>query len=161
MSWNNESRKDVKISRTFSLNGVSQSSASQTLMSHQPPGHLVKVILGWGLRCEFNKFPGDEYWGIWSRDHILNRKGVQNHGLAWWLSGKKSACQCRRFGFSSWVGKIPWSRKWQPTPVFLPWKSHGQSSQEGYSPWGRKRVGHELATKQQKQETIVLWDSNS
>ena len=111
------------------LNGVSQSSASQILMSYQPPGHLVKVILGWGLRCEFNKLPGEEYWGIWSRDHTLNRKGVQNHGLAWWLSGKKSGCQCRGFGFNSWVGKIPWSRKWQPTPVFLPGKFHGQRSQ--------------------------------
>ena len=37
-----------------------------------------------------------------------------------------------------WVGKIPWRRKWQPTPVFLPEKSHGQRSLVGYSPWGRK-----------------------
>ena len=35
------------------------------------------------------------------------------------LSGKESACQCRRCGFDSWVGKIPWRRKWQPAPVFL------------------------------------------
>ena len=34
-----------------------------------------------------------------------------------------------------WVGKIPWSRKWQPTPVFLPGKFHGQRSLVGYSPW--------------------------
>ena len=34
--------------------------------------------------------------------------------------------------------KIPWSRKWQLTPVFLPGKSHGQRSLAGYSPWGRK-----------------------
>ena len=32
----------------------------------------------------------------------------------------------------------PWRRKWQPTPVFLPWKSHGQRSLVGHSPWGRK-----------------------
>ena len=37
-----------------------------------------------------------------------------------------------------WVGKIPWRRKWQPTPVFLPGKSHGQRSLEGCSPWGQK-----------------------
>ena len=43
-------------------------------------------------------------------------------GLPWWLSSKESACQCRRHGFDPWVGKIPWSRKWQPTPVFLPGK---------------------------------------
>ena len=34
--------------------------------------------------------------------------------------------------------KIPWRRKWQPTPVFLPGKCHGQRSLEGYSPWGHK-----------------------
>ena len=41
-------------------------------------------------------------------------------------------------GFNPWVGKIPWRRKSQPTPVFLPGKSHGRSSLVGYSPWGRK-----------------------
>ena len=40
--------------------------------------------------------------------------------------------------FDPWVGKIPWRRKWQPTPVFLPGESHGQGSPVGYSPWGRK-----------------------
>ena len=41
-------------------------------------------------------------------------------------------------GFNPWVGKISWSRKWQPTPVLLPGKSHEQRSLVGYSPWGRK-----------------------
>ena len=41
--------------------------------------------------------------------------------------------QCRRSGFNPWVGKIPWRRKWQPTPVFLPGKSHGQRNLLGYS----------------------------
>jgi len=45
-----------------------------------------------------------------------------------------------RPGFDPWVGKIPWRRKWQPTPVLLPGKSHGQRS-----PWGH-RVGHDWAT---------------
>ena len=40
---------------------------------------------------------------------------------------------------------VAWRRKWQPTPVFLPEKSHGQRSLEGYSPWGHK-VGHDWAT---------------
>ena len=43
----------------------------------------------------------------------------------WWLSGKESACQCRRRGFNFWSGKIPWRRKQQPTLVFLPGESHG------------------------------------
>ena len=53
-------------------------------------------------------------------------------------AGKESACQCRRLGFYPWVGKIPWRRKWQPTPVSLPGKFHGQRSLVAYSPWGRK-----------------------
>ena len=40
--------------------------------------------------------------------------------------------------FDPWVGKIPWSRKWQPTPVFLPGELHGQRSLAGYSPWDPK-----------------------
>ena len=58
--------------------------------------------------------------------------------LPWWLSGKEPTCQCRRHGFDPWVGKIPWRRKWQPTPVFLPGESHGRRGLAGYSPWGRK-----------------------
>ena len=40
-------------------------------------------------------------------------------GLPWWLSGKESAFHCRRPRFDPCVRKIPWKRKWQPTPVFL------------------------------------------
>ena len=52
--------------------------------------------------------------------------------------GKESACNAGDPGFDPWVGKIPWRRAWQPTPVFLHRKSHGQKSLVGYSPWGRK-----------------------
>ena len=58
--------------------------------------------------------------------------------------------QCRklrRHGFNPWVGKIPWRRKWQPTLLFLPGKSHGQRSLVGYSPMGSQRVGHNWVTK--------------
>jgi len=48
-------------------------------------------------------------------------------GLPRGLSGEESTCQCRRPGFDPWVGKIPWRRKWQFTPVFLPGESHGES----------------------------------
>ena len=44
----------------------------------------------------------------------------------------------RRQDFDPWVGNISWSRKWQPTPVFLAGKSHGLKSLTGYSPWGCK-----------------------
>ena len=51
--------------------------------------------------------------------------------------------------FNPWVRNTPWRRKWQPTLVFLTGKSHGQRSLVGYSPLGRKRITHDLATKQQ------------
>ena len=54
------------------------------------------------------------------------------------LSGKESACQCRRPGVHPWVDKISWRRKWQPTPVFLLRKSHGQTRLAGYGPRGWK-----------------------
>ena len=46
----------------------------------------------------------------------------------------------RRYSFNPWVGKIPWSRKWQPTPAFLPGKFHRQRSLAGYYPWGHKEL---------------------
>ena len=51
--------------------------------------------------------------------------------------------QCGRPGFDPWVGKIPWRRGWQPTPIFLPIifhrdNPHGQRCLAGYKPWGRK-----------------------
>ena len=54
---------------------------------------------------------------------------------------KKISLQCGRLRFDPWVGKTPWRREWQPTPVFLSGKSHGQRSLVGYSPWGRKESG--------------------
>ena len=65
-------------------------------------------------------------------------------GLPKWLSGKESACQAG--GFDPWVGKIPWRRKWQPTPVFLLVKSHGERSLAGFS-MGSQRVGQDWVTK--------------
>ena len=51
---------------------------------------------------------------------------------------KKICLQCRRHRFEYWVGKIPWRRKWQPTPIFLLGKSHGQRCLAGYSSKGCK-----------------------
>ena len=49
-----------------------------------------------------------------------------------------------------WVRKIPWRRKWYPTPILLPGKSHSQRSLVGYSPGGHKRARHNLVTKQEQ-----------
>ena len=70
---------------------------------------------------------------------VLIRKGLPR-----WLSDIEFACQCRRcrrHEFAPWIRQIPWRRKWQLAPVFLPGKSHGQRSLAGYSPWDHKRVG--------------------
>ena len=52
--------------------------------------------------------------------------------------GKIACSLCWRPRFNPWVGKIPWRRKWQPTPVLLPGKFHGWRNLVGYSPWGHK-----------------------
>ena len=70
------------------------------------------------------------------KPHLTERQGSMLP------SGKEFTCQCRRHRrrrcvFNPWVGKI-WRRKWQPTSIFLPGKSHGQRSLVGYSPRDRK-----------------------
>ena len=60
---------------------------------------------------------------------------------------KESACQCRRCRFDPWVRKIPWRRKWQPTPVFLAGKSHGQRSLVGYKGHGVTKESDMTVTK--------------
>ena len=49
-----------------------------------------------------------------------------------------NAGDSKRQEFDPWIRKIPWNRKWQPIPIFLPGKFHAQRSLAGYSPWGRK-----------------------
>ena len=78
------------------------------------------------------------YQTVFQSDCIILYSLQQCEGLPRWFSGKESACQCRRHGFYPWVGKIPWRRKWQPTPVFLLGKFHGQSSLADSRPWIHK-----------------------
>ena len=66
----------------------------------------------------------------------------------WWFNGKESACNeghLQETWFWSLDWKIPWRRKWQPTPVFLPENLHGQRSLVGYKPLGLQRIGHDYA----------------
>ena len=79
---------------------------------------------------------------IW-RDFFFKGSVHTRWGFPGGASGKEPTCQCRRlkrWGLSPWVGKIPWRRAWQPTPVVLPGESHGQRSLVGYSPWGHKEL---------------------
>ena len=61
-----------------------------------------------------------------------------DHGASPVAQRVKRLPAMRETGFDPWVGKFPWRRKWQPTPVFLPGESHGWRSLVGYSPWGLK-----------------------
>ena len=97
-------------------------------------------------------------WGIWTLSHSADGSKIQ---FIWNAKAKRSiqilytktvnlksnlavfkafCLQYGRPGFDPWVGKVLWRRKWQPTPVLLPGKSHGQRSLVGYSPWGRKEL---------------------
>ena len=76
-------------------------------------------------------------------------------GLPRRLSGNESTCQFRRPRFDPWVKKLPWGRKWQPTPVFLPGEFHGQRSLEDYSPWGHKELDTTEATEHAHTRSIL------
>ena len=72
---------------------------------------------------------------------LLCTAPLLTNGLSRWCRGKESPVNTgdvRDAGFHLWVGKIPWSRKWQPALVLLPRKLHGQKSLVGYSPRGHK-----------------------
>ena len=69
-------------------------------------------------------------WGIYLSPQWLGGSLVTD--------GKESAYKCRRPRFEA--GKIPWRRKWLPTPVFLPGKSQGQRNLAGYSPWSHREL---------------------
>ena len=70
--------------------------------------------------------------------HSIPGQGNFLYGLSRLLISKESACQLRRLWFDPCVGKIPWRRKWQPVPIFLPGKSQEQRNLAGYSYWGCK-----------------------
>jgi len=77
-------------------------------------------------------------------------------GLPQWLSGFRICLQCRRhrrLRFDTWVGKIPYRRKWQSTPVLLPGKFHRQRNLAGYSPMGKKELD---ATKHLHEQTMHI-----
>ena len=97
--------------------------------------------------------PSKRPWGL--EGLSLWRPLEGSWGFPGGASGKEPARQCRRRrrrGFDPQIGKIPWRRAWQPTPVFLPGESCGQRSLAGYGPWGG-RVGHDRSDLARKDPT--------
>ena len=101
------------------------------------------------LGFESPKFNVKIYNGYFT--HLENSKRA-----SWWLNSKESACNAGDTGLIPGSGKIPWMMKWQPTPVFLPGKSHCQRSLEGYNPWGHKRAQLTLRLNNNKSTYYVL-----
>ena len=76
-----------------------------------------------------------------------------------WLSGKKPTCQCRRRGFHPWVRKIPWRRKWQPTPVSCLENPMDREEAGGLQPMESQRVRHDRAMEHTRAAptSLPLW----
>ena len=95
--------------RTRWLDGITDS----VDMSLSKLRHIVEDREAW--RAAVHEVAKSQTW-------LIDRTAIE------WPSGKESICHYRRCRFNPWVKKIPWRRKWQPTPVFLPGKSNGQRS---------------------------------
>ena len=91
------------------------------------------------------------------------RKYFSLHGFPRWLRGKQTTCQCRRLRLDPWIEKIPWKREWQPTPIFLPEKFHGQRSLAGLQSMGSQKSQTQLnnltatTTNLYKTCRLLLW----
>ena len=102
--------------------------------------HEVAACLSTILSAELRNI----FLHVNSNDSVIWRSSFPIPGFQDSTSGKESACQCgrhKRCMFEPWVGKIPWSRKWHPTPVFLPGKYPWAEKPGGlHSPWGCKEL---------------------
>ena len=78
---------------------------------------------------------------------------ISHARLPWWIRWQSVCLQFRRLGLDTWVRKIPWRRKWQPTPVLLPRKSHGRRSLVSM---GSQRVRHDGATSLSHARKVML-----
>ena len=145
--------------------GMRPSSPSEEALRSQTKGHTSALchlsplrsteqsaVLA-QVRCEWSQFLEETHQPpmnvLYTHDHpcmhsthliSFNPQQSPENGLLKWLRGKEPACQCKRHGFNPWVAKIPQRREWQPTPVFLLGKYHGQRSLAGHSPQGQKEL---------------------
>ena len=68
---------------------------------------------------------------------------ILGNGLPWWLKWRRILLQRWRPGFDPWLGKIPWRKAWQTTPVFLPGESLWTEEPGGLQSTGSQRVGYD------------------
>ena len=126
--------------------GMSTNNAAMNTVGHILWGTNACISVGsvhiWAWKCWIQR------WYQFILPLVVGFPGV--------AAGKESAYQCKRHRFDPWDRKIPWRRKWQPTPVFLPGKFRGQRILVGYSLGGCK----ELDTTEHSTATTV-WMSSS
>ena len=75
---------------------------------------------------------------VWVTSKAAFQQRLHSGGASLVAELVKNLPATQETGFDAWVGKILWRRKWQPSPVFSPRKSHGQRSLVGCSPWTHK-----------------------
>ena len=98
------------------------------------------------VSCLHRNVPGENFKGLLSHSNVQRRElahvcGLRRHrpasSTSGCASGEGCTSRCRRYerrGFGPWVGKVPWRRQWQPSPVSMPGEPHGQSSLVDPSP---------------------------
>ena len=128
--------KEIQIEMTrYYFNPLEELKSKTDNTKCRQESQFVGILLFFLARV----WPGINSFG----EHFLQQFPIKSSHLDG-TSYKESACQCsrhKRYGFDPWVRKISWSRKWQPAPVFLPGKLHGQRGLVGYSQWGCKESG--------------------
>ena len=110
-------------------------------MVKNPPTHQAPLSMGFSRQEYWSGLPFPSPGDLpdpGMRTPFTSRPGILKLGQRGWLGWLRICLQSKRPGFDLWVGKIPWRRKWHPTPVILPGKSHGQRGLVGYSPQGLK-----------------------
>ena len=114
---------------TSHLNGVNNSNGvvdprTMSVLAEWPDSYSIRVVL-------------QELWCL-----MVSKENMKLPQLPETLpgssDGNESAYNAGDLGSIPGLGRFPWRRKWQPTPVFLPGESHGQRNLAGYSPWGHK-----------------------
>ena len=119
---------------------------NRLLISESLPERHVVSGAHWGPRCWLQSLFYHKDTAVGNHNFGIFYLAYQSFPV---VSGKETACQCRRRGSDPWDRQIPWRRKWQPvlaTPVFLPGKSHGQRSLHGCSPQAHRKVRYNTGT---------------
>ena len=133
------------VTRGFSLHYSTQFKKKCLLRVYSTihlPIFIPNFIFSCLVSCLSSFFPVYKYFNFYTVH--CNCLSVNTNASLWAplaALALKNLPECRRqrYGFDPWVGKIPWRRAWQPTPVFLPGESHGQRSWQ--APWGYKESG--------------------